>query len=263
LSLAKGNGRIPNVLRSAWLRGYLPVVGGAYLRSRAGLKKIWTGRRASAIPQSQNGLDGRWRSRMRTRLFIALSLVMMLVFVASCAKAPQDQVAAAQASLKSAQDAEAGTYAKDAMANAEQQMAALDEEMKAQQGKFALFRSYGKTKELAAAAQAAADSAKGAAQEGKARARDEATAAINDAKALADSTNTMLAHAPVGKGSMTDIQAMKQDMSTVMMNISEADSAFAAEQYNEAKAKADAAKSTAQGIQSSIMQAREMAKGHH
>jgi len=251
------------MLRSAWLRGFLPVVGGAYLRSRAGLANKRTGRRASAIPQSFDGLEGRWRSRMRTRLLIALSLVMMMVLVASCAKAPQDQVESARASLKAAQDAEAGTYARDAMANAEQQMAALDEEMKAQQGKFALFRSYGKTKELASAAQAAADSAKGAAQEGKARARDEATTAINDAKAVADSTRTLLEHAPIGKGSMTDIQAMKQDMATIMMNLNEADSAFAAEQYNDAKAKADAAKSSAQGIQSSIMQAREMARGHH
>jgi hypothetical protein len=200
---------------------------------------------------------------MRTRLLAALSLVMMLVLVASCAKPPQDQVESARASMKAAQDAEAGTYAKDAMANAEQQMAALDEEMKAQQGKFALFRSYGKTKEMAAATQAAADSAKNAAQEGKARARDEASMAINDAKAIADSTRTMLEHAPVGKGSMTDIQAMKQDMATIMMNLSEADSAFAAEQYNEAKAKADAARSSAQQIQQSITQAREMARGHH
>jgi hypothetical protein len=188
---------------------------------------------------------------------------MMLVLVASCAKAPSDQVESARASMKAAQDAEAGTYAKDAMANAEQQMAALDEEMKAQQGKFALFRSYGKTKEMAAAAQAAADSAKNAAQEGKARARDEASMAINDAKAIADSTRTMLEHAPVGKGSMTDIQAMKQDMATIQMNLGEADSAFAAEQYNEAKAKADAARSSAQSIQQSIMQAKEMARGHH
>jgi len=200
---------------------------------------------------------------MRTRLLAALSLVMMLVLVASCAKAPSDQVESARASMKAAQDAEAGTYAKDAMANAEQQMAALDEEMKAQQGKFALFRSYGKTKEMAAAAQAAADSAKNAAQEGKARARDEASMAINDAKAIADSTRTMLEHAPVGKGSMTDIQAMKQDMATIQMNLGEADSAFAAEQYNEAKAKADAARSSAQSIQQSIMQAKEMARGHH
>jgi len=186
---------------------------------------------------------------------------MVLVLVASCAKAPQDQAESARASLQSARDAEAGAYAKDAMANAEQQMAALDEEMKAQEGKFALFRSYGKSKELAAAAQAAADSAKNAAQEGKARAREEATMAINDAKSTADSTQTMLSGAPVGKGSMTDIQAMKADMATIMVQIGEADSAFSAEQYIEAKAKADAAKSQAQGIQQAITQAREMARG--
>ncbi|HET9235363.1 MAG TPA: hypothetical protein VFP10_14615 [Candidatus Eisenbacteria bacterium] len=186
---------------------------------------------------------------------------MMLVLVASCAKAPQEQVEAARASLQSARDAEAGTYASGAMANAEQQMAALDEEMKAQDGKFALFRSYGKSKELAAAAQAAADSAKTAAQEGKARARDEATMAINDAKSTADSTATLLNSAPIGKGSMTDIQAMKADMATIQMQLGEADSAFAAENYVEAKAKADAAKSSAQGIQQAIMQAREMARG--
>lgn len=198
---------------------------------------------------------------MRIRLIAAFSLVMVLVLVASCAKAPQEQAEAARASMQAARDAEAGTYASGAMANAEAQMAALDEEMKAQEGKFALFRSYGKSKELAAAAQAAADSAKTAAQEGKARARDEATMAINDAKSIADSTATLLNSAPIGKGSMTDIQAMKADMTTIQMQLGEADSAFAAENYIEAKAKADAARSTAQGIQQAIMQAREMARG--
>ena len=85
--------------------------------------------------------------------------------------------------------------------------------------------------------------------------------AINDAKATADSTQTLLNSAPIGKGSMTDIQAMKADLATIQMQLGEADSAFAAENYIEAKAKADAAKGTAQQIQAAITQAREMARG--
>jgi hypothetical protein len=65
----------------------------------------------------------------------------------------------------------------------------------------------------------------------------------------------------VGKGSEVDIEVMKQDLMAVMTSLTEADAAFAAEDYLGAKAKADAAKASAEGIEQAIMQAKEMARG--
>jgi len=200
---------------------------------------------------------------MRTRLFAAISLALMLVMAAGCAKVPTETVDAVRTAMDAARSAEAGAYAKDAMAAADQAVAAMDEEMKAQEGKFVLLRSFGKTKELAAAAQVAADAAANAGREGKARTRDEATTAINDAKAAAESARAVLDTAVLGKGSAADIEAMKQDLMAVMTSLTEADAAFSAEDYLGAKAKAEAAMASAQGIEQAVAQAKEMAKGRH
>jgi hypothetical protein len=82
-----------------------------------------------------------------------------MAVMVGCSKAPTEAVEAARTAMDAARTAEAGVYAKEAMAQADQAMAAMEEEMKAQEGKFALFRSYGKTKELAATAQAAGEAA--------------------------------------------------------------------------------------------------------
>jgi len=88
-----------------------------------------------------------------------------LVLMVGCAKPPQDAINAAMSAMDAAKPI-ASEYAASSLQAAEDAKAALDAELKAQQDKFALFRSYKKTDELVAdlkakSEKAAADGAAG------------------------------------------------------------------------------------------------------
>ena len=113
---------------------------------------------------------------------------LTLAVAAGCAKPPQQEIDALTAAVTAAEQAEAPKYAADAWSNAQQARNAVNAELEAQANKFALFRSYTKTKELIAAANAAAASAKDAGVAGKEAARNAANEALSAAKASLRST---------------------------------------------------------------------------
>lgn len=112
-------------------------------------------------------------ARFRT---IALGLA---ITVTGCASPPSADVDAAKAALDKAAADRAGQYAAASLKTAQDAGAALDVELKAQEAKWV--KSYGKTKELAAAAKAAGDNAAADAAAGKATA--DAVAAKEKARA--------------------------------------------------------------------------------
>ena len=109
---------------------------------------------------------------------IALGLA---ITVTGCASPPNADVDAAKASLDKAATDRAGQYAAESLKAAQDAQAAVDVELKAQEGKW--FKSYDKTKELAVAAKAAGDKAAADAVAGKAKA--DAVAAKERANAAA------------------------------------------------------------------------------
>ena len=112
--------------------------------------------------------------------FRAIAVVLALT-AAGCASPPSADVDAAKAAVDKAVTAGADQYAPDSLKAARDASAALDTELAAQQGKW--FKSYAKTKELAAAAQAAGDKAAADAVAGKAAADAAAAKAAADAAA--------------------------------------------------------------------------------
>ena len=96
---------------------------------------------------------------------IALGLA---ITVTGCASPPNADVEAAKAAIDRAATDRAGQYAAESLKAAEDARAALDAELKAQEGKW--FKSYDKTKELAVAAKAAGDKAEAEAVAGKEKA---------------------------------------------------------------------------------------------
>ena len=107
-----------------------------------------------------------------------LVIVSISIATSGCGTRPTAEVDAAHAAVSSA-TAGAGTYATDSVKAAQAAQAALDAELQAQDQKF--FKSYDRTRELAAAAKASGD--KAAADVGAER---EAAAAKVAAKAKAD-----------------------------------------------------------------------------
>jgi protein TonB len=124
--------------------------------------------------------------------FLAIALGLAIT-VTGCASPPNADVDAAKAALDRATTDRAGQYAAESLKAAQDARAALDVELKAQEGTW--FKSYDKTKELAVAAKAAGDKAAADAVAGKEKA--DAVAAKEKADAAARAKARM---APVRVG---------------------------------------------------------------
>jgi hypothetical protein len=201
---------------------------------------------------------------MRKNLWFGLVLIAGLILVAGCAKPPQMDIDAATAAIEGAKTAEAAEYAPRALASAQDAATAVSDELAVQQKKFALFRSYKKAKELCAAAKAAGEQAAQTAATEKEKARQEATALIEQSKVALTEAKDMLAKAPRGKGSQADIKALESDLAAAEMALVEVDNVFASGKYLQAKARANAAMQQIQNVKNAIqaaIDARTKARG--
>ncbi len=104
------------------------------------------------------------------------------ITVASCASPPAADVEAAKAALDKANAERASQYAAASAKAAQEALASLEAELKVQEDKW--FKSYDKTKELAAAAKAAGDKASAEAVAAKQKADAAAARAAARAKAV-------------------------------------------------------------------------------
>jgi hypothetical protein len=188
------------------------------------------------------------------KITFGLLLLALLVMV-GCAKPPQEAITAVGQSIEAAQAAGAADYAPDSLKAAEDAKAALDAELKVQEEKFALFRSYKKADELALAAKQAGEKAAADAQARKEQVKAEATQLITNAKTALQEAKDMLAKAPKGKGTQQDLKAMEGDLAGVESSLTEAESALTAERFLDAKNKAETANTTISNVKSSIEQA--------
>jgi protein TonB len=105
---------------------------------------------------------------MRVIVRFQMVALGLAITVMGCASPPSADVDAANASLDRAATAQAGQYAPESLKAAQDARAALDVELKAQEGKWV--KSYDKARELAAAAKAAGDKAATDAVAGKEKA---------------------------------------------------------------------------------------------
>ncbi len=185
-----------------------------------------------------------------------VAVVGVAALTVACAKEPTPEIQGAQAALQ-ALSPEVGEYAPEALSAAQDAQAALNAELKVQQDKFALFRSYEKTKELAAAAQTAAEHAATAAEAEKEKVHTEATAMLSELQTGIEEVKTLLAQAPKGKGTQADLAALSADLSQVEASAGEAEADLGAGKYRDAKAKLEAAKQTAERIKADITAAIE------
>lgn len=198
---------------------------------------------------------------MRKMITSLSVLTLGLVLVAGCAKPPTVEVESARQSIQEARSADAGEYAPQSLSGAEDALAALDAELKAQEEKFALFRKYDQAKTMAANAQSAGKKAADDAAAAKERARQEATQLLEENKVALEETRGMLKKAPRGKGTSMDMAAMQADLDGVAASLSEIESILMGGRYLEAKTKAEAARATIEQVRSEITMAMEMKKG--
>jgi hypothetical protein len=186
---------------------------------------------------------------------IPVILATTAIGLAGCAQPPSAEIDAASAAVQGAMSAGGSEYAASAMQAAQDAQAQLQAELKAQEGRFALMRSYGEAAKLAAAAQQAGEAAQAAAKAGKEEARTQAAAAVESARAELQAATDLLASAPRGKGTAQDIEAMKMDLAGVQTSLDEAAAAMQAEKYKDAIAKAEAGRAGAAAVKGAVEQA--------
>ncbi len=149
---------------------------------------------------------------MRARFGVLALVLGFAVMTVACGAPPTADIDAAKAAITAATTAGASDYAAASLKATEDAQAALDAELKAQEGKW--FKSYDKAKQLAIDVKTAGEKAATDAAAGKEKAKVDATQAIADAKAALTEAEGLLAKAPKGKGSAADIEAMKTDLAT-------------------------------------------------
>ena len=180
----------------------------------------------------------------KNQVLVGVALLVVAFLAVGCAKPPQPEIDAAKAALAAVEQAEAAKYAPDALDRVNQAMNAVNAELQAQEAKFALFRSYTKTKQLIADTRKAADEAKQAAAEGKEKAKNEAQAAIDGVKAAIDGAKNLVAELEKCRRKPKDFKKDMEDMKGKVdgFNVTDLEGMFAREDYLGAKAQADSLK---------------------
>lgn len=195
------------------------------------------------------------------KILSAVLMIGLLAGFAGCAKAPVETVAAVQTAIDGARSAGAETYASDSLAKVNATFQQAKAEIDVQNGKFALLRSYKNAEALLVQAQTEAQQAQEAAVAGKERARQEATTAIDTARAALQAANDFLAQAPRGKNTKAELDAMQLELTTLQTTIDEATGAMSGEDYINAKIKADLVVQKANEIQADVQAAIAKVRG--
>ena len=203
-------------------------------------------------PEDANLYVEERRVEMRKNQVIVGVLLLATAFlVVGCAKPPQQDIDTAKAALTAAEQAEAPKYAADAWDKAQQAMNAVNAELEAQQAKFALFRSYTKSKQLITDATNAANAAKDAAVAGKEKAKNDAKASIDAAKAALDNANKLLAdvekcnRAKRAKEVKKDLDTVKGNLEAMKAQAADIDAKFSKDDFPEPELPSNATNSPA------------------
>ncbi len=201
---------------------------------------------------------------MRSNKRFMGALVMSVALVAAgCAKPPQADVDALKANLASA-EAEASKYASEAWTKTQDAMNQVNAELEAQNAKFALFRSYSKTKELITAANASVEEAKTAAIAGKDKAKADAQAAVDAAKASLTAASTTMTELDAckrkPKGFAKDMEMLKANWDGLNAQVADLDAKLGSEDFAGAKSGGDALKASADTLGADLAAAKEKIK---
>ena len=197
---------------------------------------------------------------MRNKSSVAGLLVLVALGTSACSKPPEQAMQAGTAALEAARAAGAETYATDAFQKAQDLLNRAEAEMKTQDEKFVLFRSYKDSAALYTQAAAELTAASQAAAAGKEQARADATLAVESAKTALAAAGDALATAPRSKDSRADLDLWANDLSTYATTVSEAEAAIASEDYVGARAKAESVTAKATEISTSIQAAIDKVK---
>ncbi len=187
---------------------------------------------------------------------IAISLIVM----AGCSKPPEAEMAAAQSALNNAKAAEAEQYAPQAFRMLSDSLNAANAKKTEQDGKFALFRSYGESKAMFERVATMSTDVVNQANAEKERVKAEVTTMMGEIKGMLDSAMVLLDKAPKGKDNKAELELIKNDLTNLGSEWTVAEGDFNGGKYLVARTKFESIKSRIASITAEICKAYE-AKG--
>ena len=192
--------------------------------------------------------------------YFACGLLVMFI-LAGCAKQPTDEMNAAQKALEDLKAAGGEKYIPEESKKVADTLAAAQEEIKTQDGKFFLTRNYDKAKQMLAQAIADSEKVKGDVAAKKEEAKTNALAAQEAATASVKEAAALLAKAPMGKGSRADIEALKGDLKGLEDGLPELEQLMGQEDYLAVIDKAKAIQEKADAVSNQVKEAMQKVKG--
>jgi len=187
---------------------------------------------------------------------------LLVVFVlAGCAKQPTDDMNAAQKALEDLKAAGGEKYIPEESKKVADALAAAQEEIKTQDGKFFITRSYDKAKQMLAQVITDSEKVKGEVAAKKEEAKNNALAAQEAATASVKEAAALLAKAPMGKGSRADIEALKGDLKGLEDGLPELQQLIGQEDYLAVIDKAKAIQEKADAVSNQVKEAMQKVKG--
>jgi len=184
---------------------------------------------------------------------MGLTAIVMVAFLSSCGKVPQEKVDATNAAITAAQTAEAAVYVPAEFAAVQDSMKAITAAIEVQNSK--LFKKFGPIaikldETLAAANKVAADAAVK-----KEEVKKEVETLMTAVKGVVEENTALMKKAPRGKEGAAVLEAMKTDMATIEASIAEAQAAYDKAAYMDALNKVKAANERATGINTELKDA--------
>jgi hypothetical protein len=189
-----------------------------------------------------------------------LLLLAMAGLLAGCAEPPDAEAQRAQEAVQTVRDAEAETYAPEALRAVETALADAQQEIQTQNERFAIMRDYEEAEKKLASVGEQATAAREEAIAKKEEARLEAEAGYEAAIQAAEAAAAALDEAPRGKGTRADIAALSADLEAIQGEIAELAGQIEAEEYFAAQDKADALIASSEAISEEIRIAVETQK---
>ena len=196
---------------------------------------------------------------MSRRNSIVATAALVFVAAVACAKAPQEDISAAQADLDKAREAQAETWAPNEYQAADSTWKAANDEIQAQNAKW--IKNYDKAKELLTKAKEEASKAAQAAAANKEQARTDSEAAIAAADTALAAAEAGLKVAPVTKDSRADLALFKSDIENLRGTLEQARQAFSSEDFKRALESANSVKDKATSIADQLEQAKQKRAG--
>jgi len=192
---------------------------------------------------------------MKRRSCIIPIVALLFVVAAGCAKAPEEDISAAQAELDKARAAQADIWAPTEFQAAQESMNAAQAELASQNTKW--IKKYDKASELLAQAKEEAGKATEAATVNKEQTRKDAETALADAETALNAAEAALKVAPMTKDSKADLALFKSDLATFRSTLDGARQADGAGDFKKALESATSVKDKATSIAAQLEEAKK------